>query len=106
MGSSGFKMDWRLYNVIILGLAFMLMFTAFQTCSMADQSVIEGAKKSTNGTFSGSGYTSLAIIYSVFSAANFLAPSVVAVCGAKISMIIGGITYGLYIASFLKPMTW
>ena len=28
--------DWRLYNVIVLGFSFMLIFTAFMTCSMAE----------------------------------------------------------------------
>ena len=28
--------DWRLYNIIVLGFAFMFMFTAFQTSSMAE----------------------------------------------------------------------
>ena len=28
--------DWRLYNVILLGFSFMLIFTAFMTCSMAE----------------------------------------------------------------------
>ena len=27
---------WRFYNVIILGVSFMLMFTAFQTSSMIE----------------------------------------------------------------------
>ena len=27
--------DWKLYNIIILGICFMLIFSAFQTTSMA-----------------------------------------------------------------------
>lgn len=98
--------DWSFINVIVLGLAFMLLFTAFQTSSMVEESVIEGAVKESNGTFSGSGYTSLAIIYASFATANWAAPSVVSVCGPRLSMFLGGTVYALFIASFLKPMTW
>ena len=30
--------DWRMFNVVILGVAFMLMFTAFQTSAMVEVS--------------------------------------------------------------------
>lgn len=26
--------DWRLFNVVLLGVTFLFVFTAFQTCSM------------------------------------------------------------------------
>jgi len=26
--------DWRLFNVVLLGVTFLFLFTAFQTCSM------------------------------------------------------------------------
>jgi len=26
--------DWRLFNVVLLGITFLFVFTAFQTCSM------------------------------------------------------------------------
>lgn len=29
-------MDIKLYNIVLLGLSFMLLFTAFQTCSMVE----------------------------------------------------------------------
>ncbi|XP_078456266.1 UNC93-like protein MFSD11 [Lampetra fluviatilis] len=92
----------KLINVLILGFAFMFVFTAFQTCGNVEQTVINNL--STN--FSGSGYTSLAIIYGVFSASNILAPSVVAVLGPRWSMVLGGIVYSAYIATFIKPMAW
>ncbi|CAH1793783.1 unnamed protein product [Owenia fusiformis] len=99
-------MDWRLFNIVFLGLSFMLIFTAFQTCGMIEQRVVDGAKKEPNSTFTGDGYTSLAIIYLTFAGANWAAPSIVAVCGPKISMVMGGAAYLLFIVSFLKPMTW
>uniref|UniRef100_G1QQ74 UNC93-like protein MFSD11 n=1 Tax=Nomascus leucogenys TaxID=61853 RepID=G1QQ74_NOMLE len=48
----------KLFNIIILGVAFMFMFTAFQTCGNVAQTVI----RSLNSTdFHGSGYTSMYI---------------------------------------------
>ena len=33
---SGTVFDVRFYNIIVLGISFMLIFTAFQTASMAE----------------------------------------------------------------------
>ncbi|XP_067238800.1 UNC93-like protein MFSD11 [Chanodichthys erythropterus] len=91
-----------LLNVVVLGLGFMVMFTAFSTCGNIEQTVI----KSFNSTeFHGSGYTSLAIIYTVFSASNLIAPSVIAVVGPQLSLFFSGIVYSAYIAVFIHPYT-
>ncbi|KAF7227572.1 UNC93-like protein MFSD11 isoform X2 [Nothobranchius furzeri] len=93
----------KLLNIIILGFGFMFMFTAFQTCGNIEQTVI----KSFNSTeFHGSGYTSMAIIYGVFSASNLIAPSVVTVIGPQVSMFVSGLLYSAYIAVFINPFTW
>ncbi|XP_017293787.1 UNC93-like protein MFSD11 [Kryptolebias marmoratus] len=99
MGPEGKK----LLNIIVLGFGFMFMFTAFQTCGNIEQTII----KSFNSTeFHGSGYTSMAIIYGVFSASNLMAPSVVTVIGPQLSMFISGLLYSGYIAMFIHPLTW
>lgn len=93
----------KLLNIIVLGFGFMFMFTAFQTCGNIEQTVI----KSFNSTeFHGSGYTSMAIIYGVFSTCNLIAPSVVAVIGPQLSMFLSGLLYSAYIAMFIHPYTW
>ncbi|XP_077067709.1 UNC93-like protein MFSD11 isoform X1 [Siphateles boraxobius] len=92
-----------LLNVVVLGLGFMVMFTAFGTCGNIEQTVI----KSFNSTeFHGSGYTSMAIIYAVFSASNLIAPSVIAVVGPQLSLFFSGLLYSAYIAVFIHPYTW
>ncbi|XP_078414589.1 UNC93-like protein MFSD11 [Cetorhinus maximus] len=93
----------RVINVYLLGVAFMLLFTAFTTCGNIEQTVIRSL---TNTSFSGSGYNSLAIIYGVFSVSNLIAPSVVAVVGPKMSMVFSGVVYSGYVVSFCEPMTW
>uniref|UniRef100_A0A8C2DRU3 Major facilitator superfamily domain containing 11 n=1 Tax=Cyprinus carpio TaxID=7962 RepID=A0A8C2DRU3_CYPCA len=91
-----------LLNVIVLGLGFMVTFTAFGTCGNIEQTVI----KSFNSTeFHGSGYTSMAIIYAVFSASNLIAPSVIAVIGPQLSLFFSGLVYSGYIAVFIHPYT-
>ncbi|XP_077474729.1 UNC93-like protein MFSD11 [Stigmatopora argus] len=93
----------KLMNIIVLGVGFMFIFTAFQTCGNIEQTVI---KSFNSTTFHASGYTSMAIIYGVFSASNLLAPSVVAVAGAQLSMFFSGLLYSAYIAVFVYPYTW
>ncbi|XP_009077160.1 PREDICTED: UNC93-like protein MFSD11 isoform X1 [Acanthisitta chloris] len=93
----------RLFNIIILGLSFMFIFTAFQTCGNIAQTVITNLNST---DFHGSGYTSMSIIYGVFSASNLLSPSVVAIVGPQLSMVVSGIFYSLYIAVFIQPTTW
>ncbi|NXJ00409.1 MFS11 protein, partial [Psophia crepitans] len=93
----------KLFNIIILGVSFMFLFTAFQTCGNIAQTVITNLN---NTDFHGSGYTSMSIIYGVFSASNLISPSIVAIAGPQLSMVISGIFYSLYIAVFIQPATW
>ncbi|XP_011476310.1 UNC93-like protein MFSD11 [Oryzias latipes] len=95
--------DRRTYNVVILGLGFLFIFTAFTTCGNVEQTVV---KSLDNSTFTGSGYHSLGIIYGVFSFSNLIAPTVVKVIGAKVSMFLSGLLYSGYIAVFIIPSTW
>ncbi|NXM72440.1 MFS11 protein, partial [Serilophus lunatus] len=93
----------KLFNILILGVSFMFIFTAFQTCGNIAQTVITNLN---NTDFHGSGYTSMSIIYGVFSASNLISPSVVAIVGPQFSMVVSGIFYSLYIAVFIQPATW
>ncbi|CAF4174625.1 unnamed protein product [Rotaria socialis] len=97
-----------LINILLLGAAFMVLFTAFQATGLVEQSVLEGVKNETlNGTdFQGSGYISLAIVYACATIANILAPAFVFIFGAPVSMFIGASAYFLYVLSFLSPMIW
>uniref|UniRef100_A0A8C5GHD7 Major facilitator superfamily domain containing 11 n=1 Tax=Gouania willdenowi TaxID=441366 RepID=A0A8C5GHD7_GOUWI len=79
----------KLFNIIVLGLGFMFMFTAFQTCGNIEVT-------------SGCDFTFCAL----FSASNLVAPSVVAVIGPQFSMFFSGLLYSAYIAMFIHPYTW
>ncbi|XP_064178484.1 UNC93-like protein MFSD11 [Anguilla rostrata] len=95
--------DLRTFNVVILGIGFLLIFTAFTTCGNIEQTII---KSLANESFVGSGYHSLGIIYGVFSASNLLAPTVVAIIGPRSTLILSGVIYSCYIAVFISPTTW
>ncbi|KAL0992838.1 hypothetical protein UPYG_G00099210 [Umbra pygmaea] len=95
--------DLRIYNVVILGIGFLFIFTAFTTCGNIEQTIV---KSLDNDTFTGSGYHSLGIIYGIFSFSNLLAPTVVTVIGPQFTMFFSGILYSGYIAVFITPSTW
>lgn len=98
-----FMADRRTFNVAILGVGFLFIFTAFTTCGNVEQTVV---KSLGNETFSGNGYYSLGIIYGIFSFSNLLAPTIVAVIGAKVSLFLSGLLYSGYVAVFILPFTW
>lgn len=98
-------LDKKLVCVLLLGLAFMLVFTAFQTMGNIQKTILDSIEFE-DPSFKGDGYTSLAIIYAVFSILNWAAPSVISLVGPKISMIFGAVTYLLFIMNFLIPKTW
>lgn len=155
--------DWKLINVVLLGLGFMLVFTAFQTTSMIGKYVTDSVKKekmetpefldsfeiykednydeykanegeiveeyaesektdpsSYNATQKdeiliekmqmdlidsqyGDGFISMSIVYAVFALSNFTAPAIVKLFGHKATMFVSGLTYLIYIITFLNP---
>ncbi|CAG0886646.1 unnamed protein product [Darwinula stevensoni] len=98
-------MDAMLRNVILMGVSLMLIFTAFQTTGIIEQTVISSVKTD-DPSFNGDGYLSLAIIYAAFATANWLAPSILSLSGPKYGMIMGAIPYIIFVGCFLKPTTW
>ncbi|KAK2710953.1 UNC93-like protein MFSD11 isoform X2 [Artemia franciscana] len=98
-------------NVLLLGVSFLLVFTAFQTMGNIQQTLVQSIQseyeKENKTDFAGAnGYTSQSIIYASFAVFNWIAPSVVSVIGPKMSMFLGSIPYALFVGSFLIPMTW
>jgi len=97
----------KMLNVVLLGLAFMLVFTAFQTMGNIQTTILSSASNPNSAGyvdgFSGDGFISLALIYAVFSLSNWFAPSVVALIGPRLTLVVGGIIYSLYIAQIAYP---
>ncbi|XP_053678042.1 UNC93-like protein MFSD11 [Anopheles nili] len=92
----------NLVNVLLLGGGFMLIFTSFQTLGNIEQTIIDSIKIDLP-SFTGDGYTSLAIIYAALSLSNWVTPSVLSAIGPRLAMAIGAITYCLFMASFFLP---
>jgi len=83
----------------------MLIFTAFQTSGNVQTSVLNSYKTSSGEyPFKNKGYISLAIIYTVFALANFIAPPICNLFGPRVAMFIGGACYCLFIASIIVPL--
>ncbi|ENN73610.1 UNC93-like protein MFSD11 [Dendroctonus ponderosae] len=93
-------------NVVLLGLAFMLVFTAFQTWGNIQNTIINSIKKDVPDFANAEAYYSLAIIYTFLAIFNWAAPSIISVIGSKFSMLAGGITYLIFIISFALPNVW
>ncbi|KAH7693342.1 Ion channel regulatory protein, partial [Aphelenchoides avenae] len=73
------------FNVTQLGIAFFFVFFAFNSQGFIEQTVVD----------------TLAIIYFVFTFANFVAAPIVGKLKAKWSMVVGALTYGIFQAGFL-----
>ncbi len=92
-------------NVFLLGLAFLLVFTAFQTMSNIQTVILDSATDEDSEGFVddrdvGDGFIALCIIYGVSAVCNWFAPSIMTVIGLKFTMIFGAVWYATYIASF------
>jgi len=78
----------KLVNVLLLGLAFMLIFTGYIT--MAGIQTIIFASASTPGSggyvpgFKGNGFTASAVGYTMFALASLLAPTIVGWKGSRL----------------------
>ncbi|XP_011870082.1 PREDICTED: UNC93-like protein MFSD11 [Vollenhovia emeryi] len=95
-------MDRAFLNVMILSWGFMLVFTAFQTMSNIEKTVLNSITEE-DPSFHGNAYVSLAIIYAVFATCNWLAPSYISVTGPRVAIVTGACCYVLFIASFFYP---
>jgi len=98
------------YNILVMSIAFMMVFTGFNTMSGIQTMIFKSATTPNSGGyidgFHGDGYICAAVIYAVFSVASWLSPSAVAFKGPKVAMIVAGVMYAQYIAQLLHPNTY
>jgi len=79
-----------LWNVIVLGVGFLLLFSAYNT--------IQGYSSTLLGTL---GETSLALLYATVAASVLLAPWAVGAIGPKRGLIIGAVAYVAYMLALV-----
>uniref|UniRef100_A0A669EBQ7 UNC93-like protein MFSD11 n=1 Tax=Oreochromis niloticus TaxID=8128 RepID=A0A669EBQ7_ORENI len=96
----------RTFNVVILGVGFLFIFTAFTTCGNVEVTEFVNFAFLITFHFYFVPEIVLGIIYGVFSFSNLLAPMLVTVIGPKITMFLSGLLYSGYIAMFIVPSTW
>ncbi|CAL8070612.1 unnamed protein product [Calicophoron daubneyi] len=96
------RFDVNLFNVILTGMVFTFVFTAFQTASLSSQNVLEAASEE-EGVNAGTGYISLALLYASFAICNWIAPVVVQLLKAKYTMLLGSFCYLLFVVMFMEP---
>ena len=93
------------FNVVCLGLVFLLVFSGFNTLVGIQHLILNSAKDPASGGyvvgFYGDGFWSLATIFMVQTAANWIAPSVIALVGPRLVMFVSAITYVLFKAQLL-----
>jgi len=82
----------------ILGLGFLCLFTAFNTCQNFASKVLK------DDGFENLGFTTLAVLYCVFAFVSFFAPVIVnKINRINVSLSIGALCYTFWIVCFLLP---
>lgn len=96
------------FKIITLSISFLCVFSAFTSTSMVSERVVSGYKiETTNDSkpFTGtSGYIVNAVLYSVFIIGNFIAPVLVTILTLKWSLILGMLSFGFYVSSYIHPV--
>lgn len=97
-------MNRNLYNIHILGIGFMLVFSAFITASFIESIVFKDFNK--NGIGGKTGFYSLAIIYTCLGLANWFSPAIVKRLGCKVSLFLSALPYTGFIFCMYEPYLW
>uniref|UniRef100_A0AC35GKN3 UNC93-like protein MFSD11 n=1 Tax=Panagrolaimus sp. PS1159 TaxID=55785 RepID=A0AC35GKN3_9BILA len=86
------------FNVLQLAIGFLCIFFAFNSQGFIEQTVVSSKEYD---LYKHAGYISMAIIYGVFTLANFIAAPIVGVLGPKWAMVFGAACYAIFQCGFL-----
>ena len=90
-----------MYNVVLHGVVFMILFAAFQTAAEYAEPVLADLNQANLG------FQSSAVVYATLAIGSFFAPVVVTALEPKWSMFAAALTYLLYLVALIWPSkTW
>ncbi|KHN76351.1 UNC93-like protein MFSD11 [Toxocara canis] len=100
--SARFGLDKELPSVIQLGLAFMLVFTGFDTQAYVTETALHSISlREPDRIGPHAGYYGLSITYLTFTASTFFTPLIVGWIGAKWSMFVASLAYTAFMTTFV-----
>ncbi|GAV02387.1 hypothetical protein RvY_12960 [Ramazzottius varieornatus] len=95
---------FQLRNIVLVGVVFMLLSSASQTCSTVETIVIDSVHDQYfNGT-STMGYNLLAVLNGVIASSVWISQTVVSNIGPKNAMLVGGVCYFVFVSTFIRPL--
>lgn len=92
-------------NMIVLGLAFMTLFSSFNTMENIEKPFL-ATVRTEDPAFTGDGYVALSILYITFALFLWFTPSALTKIGNRMALIIGTAGYCFNTASFYTTNTW
>ncbi|XP_054283457.1 UNC93-like protein MFSD11 [Macrosteles quadrilineatus] len=95
----------EILNSIILGIIFMLLYSAFYTLSNLEEILIHSIQQEVIG-FKGDGYTNLLLLYTSFAVFIWFVPPIVNVIGPKWALALGSVGYCVPLVALLQQQSW
>lgn len=97
--------DLKLFNIILLGICFMILFSA-ELAALNMQKTIISSIHDEKPSFNVEGYFVHGITYSLYATTLWLAPSIVCLTGPRLGMFIAGLGYTFYLLAFSIEEEW
>ncbi|CAG9837658.1 unnamed protein product [Diabrotica balteata] len=98
-------MSRSLTNVILLSISFLFVYIGTQTTSNIQIVVIDSIKKD-KPSYKENGYYSQAINNAFYAVSTWVVPSIMNVCGVKVSLFLGALVNVLFILQFMLEKVW
>ncbi|XP_075256394.1 UNC93-like protein MFSD11 [Convolutriloba macropyga] len=90
-------------NTMIISLGFFFMYSAFDSMTDIEESIIEGFQDGGH-SFTGSGYYVLSVFNVSFAICAFFTPVLMDILGFKISLLVCAVSFTLFIGSHFYPI--
>ncbi|XP_075214172.1 UNC93-like protein MFSD11 [Lycorma delicatula] len=99
------NVDRKLFNIIYLGICFMILFTSeFAAFNM--QKILISSIEDEKENFKVDGYTINGLVYTVYSVSLWLAPAVISLAGLRMAMVYSATGFMLYLLAYAVEEMW